>query len=216
VNERPTLTDRELVSLHEAAHAVAGHLWGVITGPVSIRRTRQWRGVAYVRPRRAANVDVERVDVALPHQLWPARVRRKYETEALIYLAGPAAERYLGDDLTVIAQLRAGQPAPASTPRTTQATSCRLPAAEARMLATGDQPGPRMTRDLEVVYDRAELLCGDVGEAEHLVSYWWRQMQNVVRSRIFRKPTLVLARTLLEEDTIPRRRVRRIITEGAP
>jgi hypothetical protein len=62
----------ERVAWHEAGHAVSAYLLGGrIVGPVSIRPTKRWSGVAHVRGPTIPADDLARVDRDLPVCTYP-------------------------------------------------------------------------------------------------------------------------------------------------
>ncbi len=61
-----------MITYHDAGHAVAAHLLGGrITGPLSIRQTKRWRGVCHVRAPRLSSRDIDRIPFDLPLAVFP-------------------------------------------------------------------------------------------------------------------------------------------------
>jgi hypothetical protein len=129
-------SDRARIAYHEAGHAVAAvMLGGRVTGPVSIEPTKRWLGVAFTRPPGFSRRESERVPLELPLATWPARVRRSFEVDALISLAGPAAEAMRPERLSgYIPSSRH-----ADDRRAAEATTV-LTSRDRRLLASGNGP----------------------------------------------------------------------------
>src|SRR5215218_3613158 len=132
------------LAYHEAAHAVATVLLGGrLVGPVSVREALRWRGVAFVRPPTASAADVARVDVSAPLALWPARVRRQHEADAMIAIAGAFGARYAPP------ASRRAEANYVADPVDALERVVRVSNRDARMLATGDDPDAELATDFE-------------------------------------------------------------------
>ena len=105
---------RPTTAAHEAGHAVAAHMLGGSVGPVSIRETRRWGGVAFVGGRRLRSGDLDDERLGLPFVMLPPRVGSRFQHEAVIALAGPLAEKVYGPEL--VARLRTPSAVAAGTP----------------------------------------------------------------------------------------------------
>lgn len=195
--------DDVVTAFHEAGHAAAAvALGGSLSGPCSIRKTLRWAGVCYSRPP-AIGRALERVDVALPIAVWPAKVRRFYEIGGLVALAGPAAEHLVPADVE----------RPAYRVDTTAAAeilSARLSARDAHLVAIGDDPEQHLPTDLERAFADAETLVGP-GRGFPLVQVWNAEANDLIRSYPLRRRVEVLAGALLEHTTLSARDVRAVL-----
>lgn len=200
------------VAYHEAGHAVAAQLLrGRIVGPVSIRPTKRWSGVAYVRAPRFSPRDVETVDLAFPIATYPVGLRRALELDAIICLAGPAAEALRPDQSPV----RGYRPEPASRldDRLAAGAVAALTSGEARMLARGneDETDPR-PHDEQRALDATLALVG-YERAGALLEFLRVETKVFVCSYSFQRRLHPLAAALVERTDLSARFVRGLLRQ---
>jgi hypothetical protein len=206
------------VAYHEAAHVVAAvRLGGRVAGPVTIIPSKRWLGSAWTLPRRAPQRDFDRVDVGRPLALWPAALRRQLECETMVVLAGGVGE------LLAPRSLEYPPPDPeldlereANRRRRAAAAVEALPAAQALLLARGDDPdiAPAKT-DPERAHELAELLAGPAG-ASSLLAHLQQQVAAVVLELPGRLDVERLAKALLERDVLAAADVRALLEAKGP
>lgn len=158
-NRRASSMTPELhrTALHEAGHSYAAWRLGRRLGPVTVRAGRRWAGTSHYHAPTITGRDIDRIDPAAPYPLWPATVRRKVDTIALVAAAGEAAEYVL--HWPVNGSIRRGQPlteqaAEQAALQPTQAEELRL------ALARADTAGPT---DAERLASLAAAAHGEQG-----------------------------------------------------
>jgi hypothetical protein len=83
------------VAIHEAGHSYMAWRTGRRVGPVTIRPGTVAAGVSHFDPPQLTSRERERLDLQAPYLLWPAAVRHKIDTDAMVTAAGHEAERTL-------------------------------------------------------------------------------------------------------------------------
>lgn len=142
-------TARIETAWHEAAHVVVAlRLGGSVTGPVSIEPGAHLLGVAHTSTLRASAAAFEELDVGAALPCWDADVRREFEHEIMVVLAGQLAAR---DDV-ITAYTADGDP----TTRVRAALDQGLAAIDTAVTAGTDRPGRiRLSHDDRAAIDHA-------------------------------------------------------------
>jgi hypothetical protein len=203
--------ERDRIAFHEAGHATAAFLLGgCITGPVSIAARKHWRGVAFCRARHYPLDDVDRVKILMPMALLPPRLRRSLEIDAIISLAGRAAE--------MIRPTRSVETGYVPSPRAdADDRSAEFVAALTRrdehLLSLGDSDDVSHPDDLEQARGFADRLAGDL--AGLVLQVLTVETERLARTRRFRHLCGALADELLARTTLSAADVRRILKQQA-
>jgi hypothetical protein len=190
------------VALHEAAHAAAAWVLRGQVGAVSIRRSKRWAGVAAVSgPRHSGGT----VDVEQPPILWPADVRHALECDAVICLAGIAAEAMLAPPVT-------GYVPTSEDEQQAKRVARELSPSDQHFLARGNIDEVAGSTDNEKAAAAAHVLAG-----QHVSAcLGWLRHQTVwlVTTNRFRRLVDALVPALLEHTDLGAATVRRILKEA--
>jgi hypothetical protein len=202
----------ERLAWHEAAHATAAYLLGgCIRGPVSIEPRLHWAGVAFCRSRRVPFSDIDR-SASGPMCLLPPRLRRAIETDIIISLAGPAAER-----------IRPGRPIEsgyvAAHERDPDEERSRLLVAaltttEVRLLEHGDDENRPIKSDMTNAWNGCDALAQELSGLQ--LQMLQVETDLLVRTPRFQTLCAALAEALLENITLSARSVRAILRAHDP
>lgn len=88
--------ERHRVAVHESGHCYVAAVLGRRITAVTVTPGKRWGGTAHYSPGRTPGDRAwARLDPSQPLTLWPAAVRRSFETRALVAIAGDAAEHLL-------------------------------------------------------------------------------------------------------------------------
>ena len=206
--DSPRRTESETLrgAYHECGHAIAAHMLRGRVGPVSNRPRRAWAGVACAGAPNCHPGELERVDDEAPLVLWPARVRRAFEGNILILLAGPSAER-----LAPVA-VPDGYVATAACEARAAEQVARLSARDRVFLARGDERDPDPDqRDEARAIETADLLVS--AGAGQLLEHLCCEAYRLTEMARFRRLLAALVPELLVAEELPGVEVRRILRE---
>jgi hypothetical protein len=149
----------------------------------------------------------------MPLPTWPARLRRYFEIDAMIYLAGPIAEDLRRNRPLITGYLPDTQ---TMDERRAERELARLSSGEARMLARGDDEHlGEPKRDEQGTLEAATKLARDE-RAGLLLAFLRAETREFVHSALFQRRLQPLVAALLAETDLGARDVCRILKEAAP
>lgn len=215
--------ERARIATHEAGHAYAGYrLPGAkICGPVSIEPGKTYNGIAFVRGPRVRPQDLDRISlVGVVGEL--AKVRRAIETEAIICLAGPAAERWrfglcANGNTAMIRELRErrgkGEEHKPVVPAPGKRT---LPTREARLLASAAS-AERIDDDLFQAESVVKsLFGGDPDRTDPYLAVLFGEARALLAKPEAKRMVRKLAEALLDRTTLSSYEAREILKANDP
>jgi hypothetical protein len=191
-------------AVHEAGHAACAQLLNATrhSGPVTIVPTAGYTGICFTgRPRRYPQQDLDHL--ARPYPLVPARLRRYFECEVMIYYAGAVAESL---------HLVRGEPVPATEPGPDLAAA--LPPREAALLeqaAASDDDGSDVAKAGKIL---AALHFGDEDLAARHARFLAAETEALLAGRRARAMVAALADALLTHRTLPARRWKAVLAQA--
>ncbi len=172
-------------------------------GPISIRKTKRWAGVASVAGRRAPQRDLDDRRLSGLYVLLPSRVRSRLESEAVISLAGPLAGKIYVPGLTRW---------PRAIPIAPTPIIHTLTAPERLWIASGDDDAPPPPHDEE--HALAAVRALSLRDADLLLELMRRATEQLVFSPEFARSVEALAPALVEHIDLGARDVRRLLREA--
>jgi hypothetical protein len=188
----PDAVERRRVAWHEAGHIVASYLLGGTVGVASIRRTQWWNGIAHAHyeadeETMRQSLEAMPTDVALP--LMPPELRRPFECEAMIALAGP-----IGEGLRPVAHEPHTGYVPLTEAERVIERARELTKTEGELISRGDADADTGDTDAAVAVRCCRFLSPD-GAHEYL-DLLWRETLRLLSTGGARKLLAALASEL--------------------
>jgi hypothetical protein len=188
---------------HEAGHACAAFLLGatVGAGPVTIVPTGGYHGICFSgHPRRYPDGDL--AGLHLPYPLLPARLRRYYESEVMVYFAGAIA-----------ADLHAGRGCP--VPEAPDVSSQHIVPLPPRELVKLEQAAASDRHESDTGKAFRILLAlhfDDEDLAHRHGSFLAGETEALVSGDVAKRMVLALAAELMKFGTLPARRWKAVLS----
>jgi hypothetical protein len=198
--------ERRLTAWHESGHAVCTWLVGDVPGLTSVRPSQRWCGVAFATRQHHDRDLLDDLDLSLPAPLWHPAVRRRFELEALVALAGPVGESLARREEPPV---HAGYVPPTPIERMLDQVTA-LTARESEQLANGDADAPEVDSDTRVAYDLAYLLAGQFGVRLQFELFRAHAIELLQHPRALRL-VRILADELMRHETLGGEDVRRVL-----
>lgn len=187
--------DPTRLAIHEAAHAVVAIALGRgLSGPVSIRPGKHFSGIAFVDAPTLTAVPL----LGAPVILLDPDLRKMVETEIVIHLAGPEAERFLFEKPR--SSRRPVLPDEQAAERLARVLVLS-PSESARLREAEDSDEPRRS-DEDWAHELAWALAGSNEVAHYLA--WLREVtRHLLLSPSVARSVLAVADELAKHEVLP-------------